>query len=226
MYPNQGIVFLAARHPKYQTKMAQKFIKEKLFQQLQQTEKLVEPTSSIRNVFCHRDTWDRNIFFGFANPVDTLPQTCCIVDFQLAKYCSPLLDVLFLLYIVPTSSQRHQIYDQCLQHYYSCLQTEFLRLGLSTELISWENFLHESRRIRLAALTMMALTEPQTKMSAEITNRLRSQEPEKFDYYLNCDRSELYLRVMQLQPGYEEKIMAPIEELIDYLMENEGGLLI
>lgn len=143
------------------------------------------------------------------------------MDFQLAKYCSPLLDVLFLLYIVPSASQRHQIYDQCLQHYYNCLQTEFLRLGLSKDLVSWETFLQESQRIRFAALTMMALTEPQTKMSPEISNRLRAEEPEKFDYYLNCDRSELYVRVMQLQPGYEETIMAPIEELLDYLIEKE-----
>lgn len=204
--------------------MAQKFIKEKLFQILQKTEKLAEPTSTIRNVFCHRDTWDRNIFFGFANPLDTLPQTCCLVDFQLAKYCSPLLDVLYLLHIVTTASQRHQIYDQCLQHYYNCLQTEFLRLGLSTELITWETVLQECHRLRLAALTMLAITEPQTKMSAEISNGIRSQEPEKFDYYLNCDRSELYLRVIQLQPGYEEKIMAPVEELIDYIMEHEEQL--
>lgn len=79
--------------------------------------------------------------------------------------------------------------------------------------------MQESQRIRFAALTMMALTEPQTKLSPEILNRLRSEEPEMLDYYLNCDRTELYVRVMKLQPGYEETIMAPIEELLDYIME-------
>lgn len=85
--------------------------------------------------------------------------------------------------------------------------------------------MQESQRIRFAVLTMKALTEPQTKMSPEISNRLRTEEPEKFDYYLNCDRSELYVRVMQLQPGYEEAIMAPIVELLDYIIEKEKLIL-
>ncbi|KAH8419432.1 hypothetical protein KR222_011761 [Zaprionus bogoriensis] len=219
----KGIVFLAARHAKYQTDAAQKFIKQQLFQLLLETEHLVEPSTTMRNAFCHRDTWDRNIFFGFvASSVDSLPQSCCFVDFQLAKYCSPLLDVLFLLYIVPSASERLRIFDQCLEHYYKCLHSEFVRLGLPTHIISWETFLQESQRTRLAGLAMTALTEPQTKMSPEILNRLRAEEPEKFDYYLNCDRSELYLRVMQLQSGYEKVIMAPIEELIDYLMQQKS----
>lgn len=58
-------------------------------------------------------------------------------------------------------------------------------------------------------------------MSATVSNRLRSEEPEKFDFYLNSDRSELLTRVMKLQPGYEETIMLPVKELVDYLMENE-----
>ncbi|KAH8377201.1 hypothetical protein KR093_004060 [Drosophila rubida] len=218
----KGIVFLAGRHAKYQTESAQKFIREQLFELLKQTQQLATPASSFRNVLCHRDTWDRNIFFGFAQAADSLPQSCCIVDFQLAKYCSPLLDVLFLLYIVPTARQRRQIYDDCLEHYYNSLQLELKRLGLSTDLISRADFQAECRRIRPAALTMWALTEPQTKVSAHISNRMRAEEPEKFDYYLNCDRSEFYLRVMQLQPGYEEKIMLPIEELVDYLMQQSS----
>ncbi|XP_060662753.1 uncharacterized protein LOC132795853 [Drosophila nasuta] len=216
----KGIVFLASRHAKYQTPAAQKFIKEKLFQLLSQTQEMVKPSSSLRNVLCHRDTWDRNIFFGFAQPTDSLPQSCCIVDFQLAKYCSPLLDVLFLLYIVPTASQRREIYDVCLEHYFNCLQAEFQRLGLSADIISRDSFMAECQRTRLVALTMWALTEPQTKVSADITNRMRAEEPDKFDYYLNSDRSEFYLRVIELQPGYEEKIMLPIEELVDYVMEK------
>lgn len=113
------------------------------------------------------------------------------------------------------------MYDQALEYYYDALQAEFKRLGLPANLMGRSNFLEECERMRLAGLTMKALTEPQTKMLAAISNRLRSEEPEKFDSYLNCDRSEMYLRVMQMQPGYEEIIMQPIAELVDYLMERE-----
>lgn len=213
---------MAARHVKYQTERAQSFIKEKLFNLLRKTEHLVEPSKNIRNVLCHRDTWDRNILFGFASQTASLPSSCCIVDFQLTQYCSPTLDVLFLLYIlVPSAEERRDLYDQALGYYHDALQAEFVRLGLPAKLISRENFMEECERTRLAGLTMKALTEPQTKMLAGISNKLRSEEPEKFDSYLNCDRSEMYLRVMQMQPGYEETIMQPIAELVDYLMEHE-----
>ncbi|XP_022224502.2 uncharacterized protein LOC111075491 [Drosophila obscura] len=218
----KAIVFLAARHPQYQAEKHQSFINNKLYNLLTKAEQLVTPSLTIRNVLCHRDTWDRNIFFRFGSDrYSALPSACCIVDFQLSKYCSPTLDVLFLLYIVAPASVRQEIYDECLDHYHIALQSHLTRLGLDEELISRENFLRECQRTRLAALIIWALTEPQTKMSASISNRLRSEEPEKFDYYLNTDRSEMLLRVMQLQPGYEQTIMSPIQELVDYLMENE-----
>jgi len=173
-------------------------------------------------VLCHRDAWDRNILYHFENNSSVLPNACCIVDFQIAKYCSPTLDVLFLLYIVASVEVRKEIYDECLEHYYNGLESHLNRMGLEKSLITREIFLKESQRTRLAALLIWALTEPQTKMSPSISNRLRSEEPEKFDYYLNVDRSELLLRVMDIQPGYEEIIMSPIRELVDYLMENEN----
>lgn len=180
------------------------------------------PSKTIRNVLCHRDTWDRNIFFHFDKDTSILPNACCIVDFQLTKYCSPILDVLFLLYIVAPAKVREEIYEECLEHYHQALESQLIRLNLDPNIITRENFLAECRRTRLAALIIWALTEPQTKMSVSVSNSLRSTEPEKFDYYLNCDRSELLLRVMEIQPGYEETVMLPIRELVDYLMENEN----
>ncbi|XP_039501196.1 uncharacterized protein LOC120457765 [Drosophila santomea] len=218
----KAIVFLAARHPHYQTNKAQSFIQNKLYKLLTKAEELVAPSKDTRNVLCHRDTWDRNILFHFDNESSILPNACCIVDFQLAQYCSPTLDVLFLLYIVASAEVRRAIYDECLKHYYKCLQHHLGRLGLNKDLITENDFRKECQRTRLAALLIWALTEPQTKMSPSISNRLRSEEPEKFDYYLNCDRSELLLRVIEIQPGYEETIMTPIRELVDYLMENEN----
>ncbi|EDX05692.1 GD21660 [Drosophila simulans] len=192
----KAIVFLAARNPHFQTMKAQLFIQEKLYNLLTKAEELVAPSKTIRNVLCHRDTWDRNILYHFNNKSSELPNACCIVDFQLTQYCSPTLDVLFLLYIVAPAEVRRVIYDECLEHYYKNLQHHLGRLGLDKNLITENNFRKECQRTRLAAL--------------------------KFDYYLNCDRSELLLRVIEIQPGYEETIMTPIRELVDYLMENEN----
>ncbi|KAH8246507.1 hypothetical protein KR038_006591 [Drosophila bunnanda] len=218
----KAIVFLAARHPKYQNAEAQSFIQNKLYNLLNKSEEFVAPSKTIRNVLCHRDTWDRNILFQFEKDTSVLPKACCIVDFQLTKYCSPALDVLFLLYIVAPPEVREEIYEECLEYYHKSLESHLIRLGLSADIITREDFLKECRRMRLAALIIWALTEPQTKMSVSVSNSLRAAEPEKFDYYLNCDRSELLLRVMEIQPGYEETIMLPIRVLVDYLRENEN----
>lgn len=150
---------------------AQNFIQDKLYNLLTKAEELVAPSKTIRNVLCHRDTWDHNIVYYFNKESSVLPNACCIVDFQLTQYCSPTLDVLFLLYIVASAEVRRAIYDECLEHYYKNLQHHLDRLGLDKNLITENNFRKECQRTRLAALVIWALTEPQTKMSPSISNR-------------------------------------------------------
>ncbi|EDW77872.2 uncharacterized protein Dwil_GK24716 [Drosophila willistoni] len=193
----KGIIFLAQRHPDYQDEWSQKFIKEKLYDILLKTEEFAKPSKYLRNSFCHRDAWQRNIFFKFPSTEDqTSPSSCCLVDFQLAKYCSPCLDVLFVLYMVVSAEQRKDVNEDCLEHYFNSLQSHFQRLGLPRDLVTRQRFLDECEQMRLAGLLI-------------------------FDYYLNEDRSGLYLKVIKEQPGYEQIIMTPIKELLEYILKTK-----
>ncbi|XP_068140164.1 uncharacterized protein [Drosophila tropicalis] len=218
----KGIIFLALRHPDYQDEWAQKFIKEKLYDILLKTEEFVKPSQHLRNAFCHRDTWHRNIFFKFPSTEDQTPPTsCCLIDFQFSKYCSPCLDILFVLYMVVPAEKREDVYEDCLEHYFNSLQSHFQRLGLPRDLITRQRFLDECEQMRLAGLLMWALAEPQTRIKPQLSNRLRAEDPARFDYYLNNDRSGLYLKVIKEQPGYEQIIMRPIKELLEYILKTK-----
>ncbi|XP_030382955.1 uncharacterized protein LOC115630503 [Scaptodrosophila lebanonensis] len=216
----KGIIYLAKRHEKFQTSLAQDFISNKLYGLLCKAEEIAGPSKTLRNVLCHRDTWDRNIFFKFAKD-SSIPDTCCFVDFQLTTYSPPTLDVLFMLYIIPTAGMRRQIYDACLEHYFQCLQSQFARLQIAADTMSRQDFLEHCKIARVAALILWALCEPLLKMPEGLSKKFRTEEPDRFDFYLNSDRSGLLERVMELHPEYKSAVMAPIGELLEYLMETE-----
>ncbi|XP_004524851.1 uncharacterized protein LOC101459768 [Ceratitis capitata] len=214
----KGIIFLAKNYLRSQTPEVQTLINEKLFTLLVNVERYTEPSKRMRNVFLHRDSWDRNIFFKF--DAEGEPLTCSIVDFQLSRYATPSLDMLFFLYGQTTPKERKLYMQEYIDHYYDALTTRFRELGLPSDIITKLQLMEDVRRAHLPALIIMAITKPLTLMPEGISNKWRAEEQEKFDYYMNTQRDELFQRVMAIDPTYEANIMRPIEELIEYLQLN------
>ncbi|XP_053959474.1 uncharacterized protein LOC128864028 [Anastrepha ludens] len=214
----KGIIFLAKNYHKFQTSEIQNLIDEKLYALLMDVLKYTEPSTNIRNVFLHRDSWERNIFFKF--DANNEPSSCCIVDFQLSRYAPPALDILFFLYGQTTAEERKLYMQEYLEHYFAELQERFRELKLPPDTITKVDFLEDCRRAHLPALIITAIIKPLTMMPEGLSNKWRSEEQEKFDYYMNTQRDELFTRVMAIDSTYEAKIMWPIEELIDHLLKN------
>lgn len=182
-------------------------------------EKYTKPSTKSRNVFLHRDSWDRNIFFKF--DANQEPAGCCIVDFQLSRYAQPGLDILFFLYGQTTASEIKMHMQEYLDHYFSELQARFKELNLPPDTITKAELMEDIRRAHIPALIIMAITKPLTMMPEGLSNRWRAEEQEKFDYYMNTQRDEFFQRIMTMDPTYESKIMWPIEGLIEYLLKNQ-----
>ncbi|XP_014093610.3 uncharacterized protein [Bactrocera oleae] len=214
----KGIIFLAKNYRKFQTPEKQPLINDKLFTLLMDMQKYTEPSTRSRNVYLHRDSWDRNIFFKF--DTNNEPTACCIVDFQLSRYAQPGLDVLFFLYGQTTASERKLHMKEYIEHYVSELQARFKELDLPPDIVIKAELLEDIRRAHLPALVIMAITKPLTMMPDGLSNKWRAEEQEKFDHYMNTQRDEFFQRIMEMDPSYESKIMWPIEELIEYLIRN------
>ncbi|XP_011193775.2 uncharacterized protein Chka_1 [Zeugodacus cucurbitae] len=214
----KGLIYLAKNYRKFQTPEIQSLIKDKLFPLLMDVQKYTEPSTKLRNVFLHRDSWERNIFFKFDANLE--PTSCCIVDFQLSRYAPPGLDILFFLYGQTTADERKHHMQEYIDHYFSELQARFKALDLPTDTITKAELLADIHRAHLPALIIMAITKPLTMMPEGLSNKWHAEEQEKFDYYMNTQRDEFFQRIMAMDPTYESKIMWPIEELIAYLLKN------
>ncbi|KAL9930925.1 uncharacterized protein ACN427_000159 [Glossina fuscipes fuscipes] len=214
----RSILFLAQKHPQYQYKIAQDFIKEKLCELLENLDEFINASSSLQNVFCHRDVWGENIFFQYDDKCTSEPITCLLVDFSSARYCPPAIDILYFLYNNLSSNveERVELLKILLDFYYKSL-SEFARnLNLNLDTYTCKHFDEDCQRALLPVLVQRAICEPLMKLPEGWAQKMRDEESATYDHYMNVDRTEMFLRVSQLDKNYWNLILKPIQEIMEY----------
>lgn len=104
---------------------------------IQQIFDFCKPSKRFRNAFNHGDLWKNNILFKYATISvgnqrnDTLPVEAKFVDFQLARYAPPALDVMTICTMVTSSMFRRKHLSHLLAAYYSRLDSVLTQNGLS-----------------------------------------------------------------------------------------------
>ncbi|XP_043476903.1 uncharacterized protein LOC122507944 [Leptopilina heterotoma] len=81
--------------------------------------KHTSPINKEINVLVHADLWTNNILFKYQN--EKVKQ-CCIVDFQMARYCAPAYDLLYFLYSTTSENFRQEKMDSLLLIYHQTLE--------------------------------------------------------------------------------------------------------
>ncbi|KAL1399443.1 hypothetical protein pipiens_008207 [Culex pipiens pipiens] len=77
-------------------------------------------------VLNHGDCWINNLMFGYQ---DGAAQSVTFIDWQLARYGSPALDVLYFLFCCSDEAFRDRHYDEMLRIYYTALKDLLEQLG-------------------------------------------------------------------------------------------------
>lgn len=103
-------------------------------------------------VVIHGDVWTNNMLFKYQSEREDStgrgkPEALRFLDFQLCRYASPVLDIVYLLYCCCTTRTRQENYDRLLREYHNSL-TEFLtRCNCDVELLfPWDVFLQHLRQ--------------------------------------------------------------------------------
>ncbi|KAF5275163.1 hypothetical protein FQR65_LT04195 [Abscondita terminalis] len=83
------------------------------------------------SVICHGDVWVGNLLFKYFP--DGVPQSVCFLDWQLARYGSPVLDLSQFLFTCTEKSLRDEHYHDLINAYYTSLHDYMQQLGSNPE---------------------------------------------------------------------------------------------
>ncbi|XP_050356745.1 uncharacterized protein LOC126777666 [Nymphalis io] len=95
-------------------------------------------------VISHGDCWTNNFLYKYQ---DGCPIDAKLIDFQLTRCASPVLDISFTISACTDQELRSKHYDELLEFYYETLSKQIKELGSDPDKVySWEMFMDEVKK--------------------------------------------------------------------------------
>lgn len=176
--------------------------------------KFVKTSTKYRNVFSHGDLWANNIMFQYGK-YGEIPTQSCFVDFQLARYAPPMLDLITLLTIPTTREFRQKYLMELLADYYRYM-TDFLK----HEHFSIEDFITEQEfyasfeEFRICGLIESCLFSHLTILPPDLTKSLTAST-DGFTDFFDHKREEICLKAFTTDETYRTRLTDMLEDLVD-----------
>lgn len=181
---------------------------------------LSKTSTRFRNAFGHGDMWKNNILFKYAKISEgnqrnkTLPVEAKFVDFQLARYAPPALDVMTICTMVTTSSFRQQHLDRLLDAYYTHLATVLRQHGLSVAVeLPLLQFEASCEFYRLAGLIESCCFSHMILLPTEITQSIVGGT--SFERFMNESRAAMCVAAFRQDAGYRDRMTDMIGAIVD-----------
>ncbi|CAH0598422.1 unnamed protein product [Chrysodeixis includens] len=109
-------------------------------------------------VISHGDTWTNNFLFKYR---DGQPVDAKIIDFQLARCATPVLDISFMIYACTSQDLREKHYEDLLKLYHEVLSTQIRELGSDPDKVySWDTFMAEIKKYSFFGLAFSFESTP------------------------------------------------------------------
>lgn len=176
----------------------------------------VKKSDKFRNVLCQGDCWASNILFK--PDKDNLPIGCCLVDYQLTRYCPPAHDIYFLLYMATTKETRKKFESKLLQEYYSELSNILQKHKVDLQKIyTYQEFIDSCEYMRSqglchAAMILQFVLFPGVKLKSIV------QDKEQLSKLLQVNR-DVFVEELKYGGVYRQRMKELAEELCD-ICEN------
>lgn len=206
--------------PKYQNFPDKNHLVKSFQNILRKIFELCKPSKKFRNVFCHGDLWANNIMFNY-DKVQNIPVDCRIVDFQLARYSPPILDVITVLFIPTTSKFRQDHLDNLLKEYYRFLSQNLAEHNIDIkQVLPITEYYASIKHYKLAGLIESCLFSHLTILPENMVSNLL-QDSENFDEFLRKYRNQICLKAFKNSKVYQERMTDMISDLVDNYIINE-----
>ncbi|CAH0759824.1 unnamed protein product [Diatraea saccharalis] len=134
-------------------------------------------SDTTNGVISHGDSWTNNFLFKYQ---DDVPIDAKLIDFQLSRYASPVLDVVFFIYACTGKDLRDKHYRELLDYYYDVLSQQMREMGSDPDRIySREAFWSDVKKYSYFGLafsfesTPMIVLEPDDAVDMEMKGDLK-----------------------------------------------------
>lgn len=184
---------------------------------------LCQPSRVFRNVFCHGDLWSNNVMFRYAefndgrSIHDVVPVDAKLVDYQLARYAPPELDVLTLIANTTTSETRRHNMTALLDSYYNELENELVLSGRGLSIVQElprEEFDRSCKHYHLAGLIESCLFGHLILLPKRLTSQIVGTQ-DGFEDFMYEKRTEICMEAWRTDTYYRERMADMIQDVID-----------
>ncbi|XP_046965566.1 uncharacterized protein LOC124534002 [Vanessa cardui] len=174
-------------------------------------DKLMKPSSKIRNVVIHRDIWSNNIFL---KKLENNKMHALLIDYQTVLYSPPMVDLSSLVYFNTTKSFRSNYIKRIIEHYYDELNKELKLENIDMSVVNIANIEGLYEESLTFGMTQAALIVPIIAM----TNERRKQyftDP-KSCYRINCvSRSQEFIELAKENIEYQRRVIELLDEIVE-----------
>lgn len=190
-------------------------------QLMQKMSDFVKPSTDYRNVFCHGDLWGNNILFkyaSFSNGIDIndrIPVAAIFVDFQLARYAPPALDLMVMLTITSNSDFRKQYFTRLCDAYYDHLTFELKTHSIEIECeYPRQQFDESCSFYKMVGLLESCFFSHLTILPTDLLLTAMN-DPEKRNNFMTKSKSDVCLEAFNNNENYRHRMSDMLIELVD-----------
>lgn len=198
--------------------------REGFLERLYEVFKFRNENDDFEKVFCHLDMWTSNQFFKYSE--DGEPGHCILIDFQIANYKSPVLDLLTALHVTTRRKFREQKLSNCFDFYLTYFKETLKNVFKYTDvevdaikLFKKEEFDKLRRHYKLYSLIINCVFVPLTQLKPGTLMGIKRNDPLKYFNICNINRNEFTKEHMDTDPYYKEYVLEAVEELVEYLFK-------
>ncbi|CAH2058366.1 unnamed protein product, partial [Iphiclides podalirius] len=134
---------------------------------------------STHGVISHGDCWTNNFLYKYQ---EGRPVAAKIIDFQLTRCASPVLDLAFFIYACTDQELRDKHYGHLLKYYHDVLSNQIRDLGSDPEKVySWDTFMGEIKKYSYFGLAFSFESTPFIVLAPEDAVNMDMEGEEKLN---------------------------------------------
>ncbi|XP_055635863.1 uncharacterized protein LOC129775307 [Toxorhynchites rutilus septentrionalis] len=221
----RGIQIVALERSKYAAnENCRKRMESEMETKMDKIYELCESTNNFQSVMVHRDLWSNNIMFRFEkNSSDGAinyekPLSCVLLDFQMARYLPPAVDVLCAIYVLASRTNREEFYDTYVKYYHQVLTEKLRLLHLEIDsILPWQQYLESLDHYRLVGMLWSGVLLQFISFPKGYLDDLHLNDPKAYHEFCNDNRRDVILEFMDKDSYYRDTVLGSVEDTLEYM---------